>query len=46
MLKSNVEEQEGKSLEEVGYSNFFGKDFVVINATTPDDDGKEEGVSK
>lgn len=32
--------------EEVGYSNFLGTDFIVINATTPDDDSKDEGVGK
>ena len=41
MLKNRKEEEEN-----VGHSNFYGTDFIVINATTPDDDGKEEGVSK
>ena len=30
-----------------GRSNFSGTDYIVINATTPEDDGKyEEGMSK
>ena len=32
MLKNRQE-------EDVGFSNFYGSDFIVINATTPDDDG-------
>ena len=35
-----------RSQEEHGYSNFHGSELIVINATTPDDDGKEEGVGK
>ena len=35
-----------RSQEENGYSNFHGSEFIVINATTPDDDVKEEGVGK
>ena len=27
----------------VGRSNLSGKDFIVINATTPDDDNKDDG---
>jgi hypothetical protein len=30
-----------------GRSNFSGSEYIVINATTPEDDGKEdEGMSK
>ena len=32
--------------QDTGFSNFYGTEFIVINATTPDDDGKEEGASK
>ena len=29
--------------ETVGTSNFKGTDYIVINATTPDDDGQDAG---
>lgn len=26
-----------------GFSNFDGNDYIVINATTPEEDGKDDG---
>jgi len=38
----------GEKYEASGHSNFAGEDYIIINATTPEDEGKEEvdGVQK
>ena len=30
-------------MDDIGSTNFNGRDYVVINATAPEDDGKDEG---
>ena len=35
--------QDHGSVEDIGSTNFNGRDYVVINATAPEDDGKDDG---
>ena len=47
MLRNRLKNM-GATDNDEGISNFEGTEYVVINATTPEDDGKEdgEGVNK
>jgi len=42
-LRKMLRNRTSSIFETQGHSNFQGDDYIVINATTPEDDGKDEG---
>ena len=42
-MRSRSAQIGGDDEDELGESNLNGRDFVLINATSPDDDGKDDG---